>query len=97
MNLVEDAITCLILLRTKYGVGHLLQTMVIYSSLLRGIVFNKLVPCYALIESCFSFYIGDKVEAVVPFMGESVTDGTLANFLKSMLSPSLPLPLPFSL
>jgi len=30
--------------------------------------------------------IGDKVEAVVPFMGESVTDGTLANFLKSMLS-----------
>jgi hypothetical protein len=24
------------------------------------------------------------VEAVVPFMGESVTDGTLANFLKSM-------------
>lgn len=34
--------------------------------------------------------IENKVEAVVPFMGESVTDGTLANFLKSMfsLSPS---------
>jgi hypothetical protein len=34
--------------------------------------------------------IENKVEALVPFMGESVTDGTLANFLKSMfsLSPS---------
>jgi 2-oxoglutarate dehydrogenase E2 component (dihydrolipoamide succinyltransferase) len=30
------------------------------------------------------------VEAVVPFMGESVTDGTLANFLKSMHPLSLP-------
>jgi hypothetical protein len=30
----------------------------------------------------------------VPFMGESVTDGTLANFLKSMLSLSPPPPLP---
>lgn len=28
---------------------------------------------------------GDLVEAVVPFMGESITDGTLATFLKSML------------
>jgi hypothetical protein len=30
--------------------------------------------------------VGEKFEAVVPFMGESVTDGTLATFLKSMLS-----------
>lgn len=28
---------------------------------------------------------GDLVEAVVPFMGESITDGTLATFLKSTL------------
>lgn len=28
---------------------------------------------------------GDVIEAVVPFMGESITDGTLATFLKSML------------
>ena len=27
---------------------------------------------------------GDLVDAVVPFMGESITDGTLAKFLKSM-------------
>ncbi|RRT53790.1 hypothetical protein BHE74_00006157 [Ensete ventricosum] len=27
---------------------------------------------------------GDLVDAVVPFMGESITDGTLATFLKSM-------------
>ncbi|KAF5481046.1 hypothetical protein F2P56_001735 [Juglans regia] len=30
----------------------------------------------------FSSDNGDLVEAVVPFMGESITDGTLANFLK---------------
>ena len=29
---------------------------------------------------------GDLVDAVVPFMGESITDGTLASFLKSMFS-----------
>lgn len=28
---------------------------------------------------------GDLVDAVVPFMGESISDGTLATFLKSML------------
>lgn len=27
---------------------------------------------------------GDVVDAVVPFMGESISDGTLAKFLKSM-------------
>jgi hypothetical protein len=69
--------------------------MVSHNSLLRRIVFDKCVPCYAFIKFCFSFYIGDKFEAVVPFMGESVTDGTLANFLKSMLS--LHLSPPFSL
>ncbi|KAM1807770.1 hypothetical protein ACFX15_029844 [Malus domestica] len=30
----------------------------------------------------FSSEIGDMVDAVVPFMGESITDGTLAKFLK---------------
>ncbi|KAH0984088.1 hypothetical protein GBA52_011265 [Prunus armeniaca] len=33
----------------------------------------------------FSSDSGDLVEAVVPFMGESITDGTLATFLKSIL------------
>lgn len=32
------------------------------------------------------FNEGDLVDAVVPFMGESITDGTLAKFLKSMFS-----------
>lgn len=35
----------------------------------------------------FSYYIsgaGDSIDVVVPFMGESITDGTLAKFLKSM-------------
>lgn len=36
-----------------------------------------------------SFIAGDLVEAVVPFMGESITDGTLAQFLKSMLFSQL--------
>jgi hypothetical protein len=31
-----------------------------------------------------SVYQGGLVDAVVPFMGESITDGTLANFLKRM-------------
>lgn len=30
------------------------------------------------------FLEGDLVDAVVPFMGESISDGTLATFLKSM-------------
>lgn len=34
-------------------------------------------------------YEGDLVDAVVPFMGESITDGTLAKFLKSMFSQYL--------
>lgn len=29
---------------------------------------------------------GDLVDAVVPFMGESISDGTLATFLKRMSS-----------
>ncbi|KAL5214562.1 hypothetical protein ABZP36_003714 [Zizania latifolia] len=37
---------------------------------------------YQLWSRSFASDNGDKVEAVVPFMGESVTDGTLANFLK---------------
>ncbi|XP_068302848.1 dihydrolipoyllysine-residue succinyltransferase component of 2-oxoglutarate dehydrogenase complex 1, mitochondrial-like isoform X1 [Pyrus communis] len=35
-----------------------------------------------LINRSFSSDSGDVVEAVVPFMGESITDGTLATFLK---------------
>jgi 2-oxoglutarate dehydrogenase E2 component (dihydrolipoamide succinyltransferase) len=37
---------------------------------------------YQLWSRPFASDNGDKVEAVVPFMGESVTDGTLATFLK---------------
>ncbi|KAG6511680.1 hypothetical protein ZIOFF_029757 [Zingiber officinale] len=41
---------------------------------------------YNLWSRFFSSENGDLVDAVVPFMGESITDGTLANFLKSMQS-----------
>ena len=35
---------------------------------------------------------GDLVDAVVPYMGESISDGTLAKFLKSMpLNISFPM------
>ncbi|CAL5021798.1 unnamed protein product [Urochloa decumbens] len=37
---------------------------------------------YQLWSRSFASENGDLVEAVVPFMGESVTDGTIANFLK---------------
>ncbi|PWZ38510.1 hypothetical protein Zm00014a_043292, partial [Zea mays] len=37
---------------------------------------------YQVWSRSFASDSGDKFEAVVPFMGESVTDGTLANFLK---------------
>ncbi|XP_042383934.1 dihydrolipoyllysine-residue succinyltransferase component of 2-oxoglutarate dehydrogenase complex 2, mitochondrial-like isoform X1 [Zingiber officinale] len=37
---------------------------------------------YNLWSRFFSSENGDLVDAVVPFMGESITDGTLANFLK---------------
>lgn len=39
----------------------------------------------AVIKVWLLYHAGDLVEAVVPFMGESITDGTLAQFLKSML------------
>jgi len=39
-------------------------------------------PFVQLRTRSFSSDNGDLVEAVVPFMGESITDGTLANFLK---------------
>jgi len=96
LNFVEKAVTYLIPIYTKSGVGHLLQTTVSHNSIVRRIVFDKCVPCYAFIKFCFLFYVGDKFEAVVPFMGESVTDGTLANFLKSMLPLSLSLSLSLS-
>ncbi|GAB2301070.1 hypothetical protein Dimus_035106 [Dionaea muscipula] len=34
------------------------------------------------VNRCYSSESGDTIEAVVPFMGESITDGTLATFLK---------------
>ncbi|GAB2231590.1 hypothetical protein Drorol1_Dr00010599 [Drosera rotundifolia] len=34
------------------------------------------------LSRCYSSETGEVVEAVVPFMGESITDGTLATFLK---------------
>jgi len=52
------------------------------------LLFTVIVTCISrLFDSHFFVYVieGDVVEAVVPHMGESITDGTLAAFLKSML------------
>ncbi|XP_062223239.1 dihydrolipoyllysine-residue succinyltransferase component of 2-oxoglutarate dehydrogenase complex 1, mitochondrial-like isoform X2 [Phragmites australis] len=48
----------------------------------RGCYFLPNASPYQLWSRSFASENGDLVEAVVPFMGESVTDGTLANFLK---------------
>uniref|UniRef100_A0A2N9I650 dihydrolipoyllysine-residue succinyltransferase n=1 Tax=Fagus sylvatica TaxID=28930 RepID=A0A2N9I650_FAGSY len=42
---------------------------------------NLLFMCFADVVQ-YLHMLGDLVEAVVPFMGESITDGTLAQFLK---------------
>ena len=42
---------------------------------------NTLVS--ALLMSIILCYEGELVEAVVPYMGESITDGTIATFLRS--------------
>lgn len=68
-----------------WGVDHFLQILVIYK-----FIFVYLYLEFMLLNgvNCFSpdcGFVGDLVDAVVPFMGESITDGTLAKFLKSML------------
>ncbi|KAL5211930.1 hypothetical protein ABZP36_022777 [Zizania latifolia] len=53
-----------------------------FSQPTRGRYFLPNVSSYQLWSRSFASKNGDLVEAVVPFMGESITDGTLANFLK---------------
>ncbi|XP_006647261.2 dihydrolipoyllysine-residue succinyltransferase component of 2-oxoglutarate dehydrogenase complex 1, mitochondrial-like [Oryza brachyantha] len=48
----------------------------------RGRYFLSNASPYQLWTRSFASEKGDMVEAVVPFMGESITDGTLATFLK---------------
>ncbi|KAF0934834.1 hypothetical protein E2562_028838, partial [Oryza meyeriana var. granulata] len=48
----------------------------------RGRYFLSSASPYQLWSRSFASDNGDLVEAVVPFMGESITDGTLASFLK---------------
>ncbi|KAJ1279298.1 hypothetical protein BS78_04G144500 [Paspalum vaginatum] len=62
-----------------------------YSKPTRGRFFLPNGSPYQLWSRSFASGNGDLLEAVVPFMGESVTDGTLANFLKSMRYPLNPL------
>lgn len=49
--------------------------------------FNELIDNFTVFSGIFVHAEGDLVVAVVPFMGESISDGTLATFLKSMLPP----------
>ncbi|CAN6251683.1 unnamed protein product [Urochloa humidicola] len=74
------------ILRSCSHVRHfstqLLEGVHRYSKPTRG---HNLLPNaspYQLWSRSFASENGDLVEAVVPFMGESVTDGTIANFLK---------------
>ncbi|RCV06556.1 hypothetical protein SETIT_1G172200v2 [Setaria italica] len=71
------------ILRSCSHVRHfstqLLEGVHKYSKPTRG---RNFLPNYQLWSRSFASENGDLVEAVVPFMGESVTDGTLANFLK---------------
>lgn len=48
--------------------------------------FMFLISWHCVFSSIFSRVVGDLVEAVVPYMGESISDGTLVKFLKSTLS-----------
>lgn len=63
-----------------YTVKHLEQIICLIH---RVVAFNnqavEILPQWRL----FSTESGDLVDAVVPFMGESITDGTLAKFLKN--------------
>ncbi|PUZ75831.1 hypothetical protein GQ55_1G240100 [Panicum hallii var. hallii] len=61
---------------------QLLEGLPRYSTPTRGRYFLPNSSPYQLWSRSFASENGDLVEAVVPFMGESVTDGTLANFLK---------------
>ncbi|RLM80929.1 hypothetical protein C2845_PM12G16280 [Panicum miliaceum] len=61
---------------------QLLEGLPRYSKPTRGHYFLPNASPYQLWSRSFASENGDLVEAVVPFMGESVTDGTLANFLK---------------
>lgn len=83
------------ILLTNYGVGHFLQKVVSGCSKFHH--FQITVSSVLSKSSCHIFNLrfwiiwfllflgeGDLFDAVVPFMGESITDGTLATFLKSM-------------
>lgn len=45
---------------------------------------------FEFVPLVYIYGAGDLVDAVVPFMGESISDGTLAKFLKSMINIYFP-------
>nr|XP_043621199.1 dihydrolipoyllysine-residue succinyltransferase component of 2-oxoglutarate dehydrogenase complex 2, mitochondrial-like [Erigeron canadensis]XP_043621200.1 dihydrolipoyllysine-residue succinyltransferase component of 2-oxoglutarate dehydrogenase complex 2, mitochondrial-like [Erigeron canadensis] len=62
--------------------SHFHQGAQVHSLPLRNVVSPKADFTTHMWSRSFSSDIGDLVDAVVPFMGESITDGTLATFLK---------------
>lgn len=71
------------------GVGHFHQIVVWYFKFSFDSSFLNIHCDYFKISIAHFIlfcYEGELVDAVVPFMGESITDGTLAAFLKSKLS-----------
>lgn len=64
------------------NVFHLLSPFLCHSfSLIRIATVTHIFFFYLPVNNCNE---GDTVDAVVPYMGESISDGTLATLLKSM-------------
>lgn len=61
---------------------HILPGGPVSSKILKEVGYLQKTSPYQLWSRSFASDNGDQVDAVVPFMGESITDGTLAAFLK---------------
>ncbi|XP_057540377.1 dihydrolipoyllysine-residue succinyltransferase component of 2-oxoglutarate dehydrogenase complex 2, mitochondrial [Amaranthus tricolor] len=77
----------ILLLQTEAGCSKRLLHFLASSHLVQSRPISEAIRLNSLIADArvirqFSSESGDLVDAVVPFMGESVTDGTLATFLK---------------
>ncbi|CAO2833580.1 unnamed protein product [Amaranthus hypochondriacus] len=78
----------ILLLQTEAGCSKRLLHFLASSHLVQSRPISEAIRLNSLIADArvirqFSSESGDLVDAVVPFMGESVTDGTLATFLKN--------------
>ncbi|KAJ8634091.1 hypothetical protein MRB53_027427 [Persea americana] len=85
-RLIRRPVSTLLLIR-GYGQvrnfsHHILPGGPVSSKSLKEVGYLQKASPYQLWSRSFASDNGDQVDAVVPFMGESITDGTLAAFLK---------------